>query len=182
MDSAFAWIGQIVSWIGRWIPRWEILDLTEGAVKYVRGKKALYCGPGIHWWWPVTSTWIAYPTVRQADRLQTQTIVTTDEKVITIGAIIVYSVSDLLRLLTTTHSAVTTINDITLTCIHDVCCQMSWPELMLEQRKGTLDTKLKNTTQKALSDYGVQVIKVMLKDMAPARVLRLVQSTSNEEN
>jgi regulator of protease activity HflC (stomatin/prohibitin superfamily) len=180
--EALAWIGQIFEWIGKFIPRWAILDLTEGAVKYVRGKKAVYCGPGIHWYWPVLSTWYPYPTVRQADRLLTQTFVTTDDKVVAVGGIIVYKVSDLLRLLTTTHNATSAVRDIALTAIHDVCCRMSWEELKSEQRKGTLDTKLRNMTQKALSDYGVEVEKVMLVDLSPARVLKVLQSVSQEEN
>jgi regulator of protease activity HflC (stomatin/prohibitin superfamily) len=182
MESAFAWLGQIFEWLGKWVPRWVILDVTEGAVKYVGGKKAKYCGPGIHWYWPVTTTWFSYPIVRQADRLQTQTIVTVDDKTIVVGGLIVYSVSDLLKLLTTTHDPAIAVKDLALTAIHDVCCWMTWEELKVEQRKGTLDTKLKNATQRALDDYGVKVIKVMLTDLAPARVLKLMQSTSNQEN
>lgn len=182
MNEALAWVGWIAEWIGKFIPRWEILDLTEGAVKFVRGKRPVYCGPGIHWYWPLLTFWQKYPIARQADRLQTQTIVTKDDKVIVVGGMVVYSVSDLLVLLTTAHSAATTIRDITLTSIHDVVCKMTWDELKDEQRRSTLDTKLKNATQKQLDDYGVKVVKVMLTDMAPARVLKLMQSTSQEEN
>lgn len=182
MDAAFAWIGQIVEWLGRLIPRREILTLTEGAVKFVGGKRAVVCGPGIHWYWPWTTTWVTYPTARQADRLQTQTVTTVDGKTIIVGGIVVYAVSDIEKLLTLNDSPSVTIKDITMTCLHDVCCQMTWEQLMLEQRKGTLDTKLKNTTQRALDDYGVRVIKTMLTDLAPCRVLKLSQSTSTEEN
>lgn len=182
MDSALAWIGWVFEWLGKFIPRWVILDLTEGAVKYVRGNRAKLCPPGIHWFWPVTTVLVTYPTARQADRLQTQTIVTSDDKVIVVGGLVIYAVDDLLVLLTTTHSAATTVKDITLTAIHDVVCRMSWEELKSEQRRGTLDTKLKNEAQRALASYGVRVVKVMLVDMAPARVIKLMQSTSSEEN
>lgn len=182
MGDALAWVGWIAEWVGRWIPRWEILDTTEGAVKYVRGKHPRYCGPGVHWYWPVTTRWQVYPIARQADRLQTQTIVTTDDRTIVVGGIIVYEVDDLLTLLTTAHSAAITIKDITLTAIHDVCCRFTWEQLKQEQRKGTLDTKLKNSAQDALRDLGVKVLKVMLTDLAPARVLKVMQSTSQEEN
>lgn len=182
MDSALAWVGQIAAWIGQWIPRWSILDLTEGAVKFKRGKNAVYCGPGIHWYWPVTSTWIVYPTARQADRLQTQTFVTVDDKIIVVGGLIIYSVPDLLKLLTTTHSAATTVKDIALTSIHEICCRMTFEELKVEQRRGTLDTKLRNAAQYDLNDYGVRVEKVMLIDLSPARVLKVMQSVSQEEN
>lgn len=182
MDSALAWIGQIAEWLGRFIPRREIVDVTEGGVKFVRGNEPKYCGPGIHWYWPWMSTWFAYPTARQADRLQTQTMTTEDGKVIIVGGMIVYAVEDLLQLATTTYLPEKAVKDISLTAIHDVVCNMTWDDLQQQQRKGTLDTKLKNAAQRQLSDYGVKVIKLMLIDLAPTRVLRLSQSTSQEEN
>jgi regulator of protease activity HflC (stomatin/prohibitin superfamily) len=181
MDSALAWIGQIASWIGNFIPRWVILDTTEGAVKYVRGHKAIALGPGIHWYWPVVTSLTHYPTAFQADRLQTQTLVTTDDKVIIVGAMVSYSVTDILPLVAGTHSAQTTVKNLAMTAVHDVCCRMSWEELKGEQRKGTLDTKLRNMAQRMLTKYGVHVEQLTLIDLAPARVLKLMQSTSNEE-
>lgn len=182
METALAWIGQIADWIGRFIPRWIILDTTEGAVKYVRGSKAVALGPGIHWYWPLVTIITQYPTARQADRLQTQTITTRDSKTIIVGGVVVYRVTDVLLLVTTTHSAASAIKDMTMTAVHDVCCRMTWAELQTEQQRGTLDTKLKNTTQQALRDYGVLIVKVMLADLAQTRVLRVSQSTSQEEN
>jgi regulator of protease activity HflC (stomatin/prohibitin superfamily) len=182
MNEALAWVGQIFEWLGRWIPRWEILDTTEGAIKYVGGKNPKYCPPGIHWYWPVTTTFHTYPIVRAADRLQTQTIITADDKTVIVGGMIVYTVIDLLALMTTTHEPQTAIKDLTLTAIHDVCCQMNWEDLKAEQRKGTLDTKLRNAAQRTLKDYGVNAVKVMLIDLAPAKVYKLMMSNSMEEN
>ena len=181
MDSALAWVGQIANWIGKFIPRWLILDTTEGAVKFKSGKTAVALGPGIHWYWPVTTKITEYPTAFQADRLQTQTLVTTDDKVIIVGAMISYSVIDILPLISGTHSAVMTVKNLAMTAVHDVCCRMSWEELKAEQRKGTLDTKLRNMAQRMLTKYGVHVEQLTLIDLAPARVLKLMRSTSNEE-
>jgi regulator of protease activity HflC (stomatin/prohibitin superfamily) len=181
VDSALAWIGQIASWIGQWIPRWIILDPTLGGVKYVKGKPK-YCAPGqVHWYWPVTTNLETYPVARQADDLRTQTIVTTDDKIIVVGGMIVYEVDDVMKLLPTTYRAAQAVKDIALTCIHSVCCGMSWEELKREQRKGTLDTKLRNEARKALEEYGVKVLKVQLTDLAPARVLKVMQSISKDE-
>jgi regulator of protease activity HflC (stomatin/prohibitin superfamily) len=182
MESALAWIGQIVNWLGAFIPRWVIMDTTEGGVKFVCGKKPAALGPGIHWYWPLVTTLVMYPTARQADNLRTQTLVTTDDKVVVVGGMIVYEVADVLTLLSTSHSAATTIKDLALTALHDVCCRMSWEELKAEQRKGTLDTKLRHAAQSVLRSYGVTVLKVMLTDLAPTRVIKLLQSTAQEEN
>lgn len=196
MEGAFQWLSQIADWLGRWIPRWQIIDTTYGGVKFVgyllpqtlRVKcggfpgdmKVLKLGPGIHWFWPATSTLNVYPIARQADDLRSQTFVTTDGRTVTVGGMLVYEVEDIEKLLAHTYQASQTVKDIALTAIHDVCCQMAWEELLLAQRKGTLDTKLKAEAKKALEPYGVKVLKTMLTDLAPCRVLRLVQSTATD--
>ncbi len=183
MGSALEWIGQIADWLGRWIPRWVILDTRVGGVKFVRGGRVKVMPPGgIYFYWPLITTIDTYPVVRQADDLRTQTIVTADDKIISVGGMVIYEIGDIEQLLTKVFNAIRTINDITLTAIHDVCCRMTWEELKAEQRRGTLDTKLKNAAKSALSEYGVVVIKVMLTDLAPCRVLKLVQSISNDSD
>lgn len=181
MGDALAWIGQIASWIGAFIPRWVILDTTEGAIKYVRGHTVRVCLPGIYWYWPVTTTFVAYPTARQTDRLETQTMETKDGKTFIVGGTITYSVSDIAALVPTTHSPMAAIRDLSATAVHDVCCDLTWDELQSEQRRGTLKTKLKNEAQYQLKGYGVQVQKLQLTNLARARVIKISQSTASEE-
>lgn len=183
MESALAWIGQIASWIGQWIPRWVILNPTLAAVKYVCGKPKYCEGGRIHWFWPVTTTFDTYPVARQADDLRSQTITTADDTDITIvvGGMIVYEVFDIMKLLPTTYHASQAVKDISLTCIHSVCCELTWRELKDLQKSGRLDTRLKNETAKVLKDYGVRVLKVQLTDLARARVYKVMQSTSKDE-
>jgi regulator of protease activity HflC (stomatin/prohibitin superfamily) len=182
MESALAWIGHIAEWIGKFIPRWVVIDTTEGAVKFVRGGRPVALGAGIHWYWPLVTTLSLYPVAYQADRMPTQTIVTTDDKSVVIGAMIAYRVENILPLVAQTHSAITTVQNLALTAVHDVCCRMSWAELKEGQRRGTLDTKLKNAAQHLLESYGVRVVQLMLIDLAPVRVIKLMQSTSVEAN
>lgn len=182
MESALAWLGQVIEWLGRWIPRLQIIDTTEAAIKFVHGSRVVECGPGLHWYWPIVTKWNSYPTARQGTQLETQTMSTSDDRTIIVGGILVYAVENLAALLPTTFSPDQTVRDIALTAIHDVCCNMTWEELKSEQRRGTLDTKLKNAAQKQLTEYGVRVIKLMLTNLAPARVLKISQSTASEEH
>lgn len=181
MDSALAWVGQIAAWVGQWIPRWIILDTTEGAVKFRGGKTPIECGPGVHFYWPARTKIQEYPTARQGERLQSQTMVTADGRTIVVGGMLVYSVTEILKLVATTFDPQGTVKDIALTAVHDVCCRMDWQTLQTEQQRSTLDTKLKNAAQKQLTDYGVKVEKLMLTDLAPCRVLRLSQAVSQED-
>lgn len=180
MGEAFTWLKDIADWIGRFFPRWEIVEPTMNGVKYVRGAKVVICSPGIHWWWPVTTKWEVHQVARQADRLESQTIVTADDKTIDVGGLLVYKINDLAMLVTTCYSPMSLIQDIALSAVHDVCCVLTWEQLTLAQRKGTLVTKLKNEARAQLQDYGVDVVKCMLTDLAPTRVLRINQSHAKD--
>lgn len=207
LESAFAWIGQIAQWVGRFFPRREILDTTEGAVKYSGFvvPRFLRCLPnrwpalgrvhgfdggfrvtehaaGIHWYWPYTSTWHAHPTARQTDRLEVQTMETKDGKTFMVSGTITYEVLNLVEFVTKIHSPLTTVIDTAALAVHDVCCDFDWSDLQVEQRKGTIKTKLRNEAQKQLQDYGLRVIKLQLNSLARCRVLKISQSMANEEN
>lgn len=198
LESAFAWIGQIAEWIGRFFPRREILDTTEGAIKYSgfvlpRGLRVRCRGfdgtfritvheAGIHWWWPFTSKWASHPTARQTDRLETQTMESKDGITFLVSGTITYTVTDLKAFVTTIHSPLTTVVDIAACAVHDICCDMNWKDLQDEQRRKTLKTKLKNEAHKQLKEYGLEVIKLQLNSLGRCRVLKISQSTSQEEN
>ena len=181
MDQAFAWIGAIIEWVGRFIPRLVILIPSLGAVKYTglrHGMRVTAHGAGLHIYWPLVSVWDVYPVVRQTDDLSTQSITTSDGKTIAAAGLITYEVYDLLKLLPTTFEPAKAISEITLTSIHDVLSRMTWEQIMLEQGKGTLETKLRNQAKKQLDDYGVRVLRLQLTDLAPSRVIKLIQNIS----
>jgi regulator of protease activity HflC (stomatin/prohibitin superfamily) len=182
MDNAFAWLRDCAEWLGRFIPKWVILDTTEGAIKYKGGRTPVVCGAGIHFYWPIRSTFVVYPTARQTDRLETQTMETTDGKTFIVSGTLTYHVEDLGLLVPRTHSPLTTVVDISMTAIHDVCCDMDWENLQREQRRGTLKTKLRKEAQQQLTEYGIHVIKLQLNTLARARVFKVSQSTATEEN
>lgn len=182
MESALAWIGQIATWIGQWIPRWTILDTTEGAIKYVGGNRVVVCGPGIHFYWPARTSLVMYPIARQTDRLESQTMESRDGKTFLVTGTMTYRVEDLALLLPYTHSPTTTTIDIAMTSIHDVCCTFDWADLQEEQRRGTLKTKLRLAAQRDLSELGIKVIMLKLNTLARCRVIKISQSTSSEEN
>lgn len=192
MDSALAWIGQIAEWLGRFIPRVVVVPSTMGAVKYKAHPFAAWrkcepmtieaCGGGIHVYWPILTEWDTYPVAGQTDDLRSQIIVTADGRTVAIGGMVTYEVSDIIKLLTTRWGAQKAISDICLTAIHDACCAMTWDELHAEQRKGTLGTKLKNEAKRQLEKLGVTVLKLQLTDLAPARVLKVIQSVGKDED
>ena len=176
MEAAFAWIGKIMDWFGQFFPRWVIVKPTEGYVKFVRGAKVVALTPGVHFWWPVTTELESHPTVRQTVDLRAQTFVTADGKTVVAGGLVVYEVHDIKQVCTTMHMPDEAVRDITLSAIHDVCCDKTWEQL---QRGGrSLDTEMKNKAKNALYEYGITVVKVALTDLAPCRVLKLMHDSA----
>ena len=194
MESAFAWIQNIVEWLGQFIPRKVLLDTTEGAIKFVtrvqwhwtrwpeRTSECIACTAGAHWYWPYTSKWIEYPMARQTERLETQTLESTDRIPFIVSGALTFAISDLMMLVPTTYSAQSTIKEIAATALHDVCCELSWDQLQTMQQKGTLKTALKNEAKRLLKDYGVEVLDFRLNSLARCRVYRVSQATASEDS
>lgn len=182
MENAFAWLREIAEWLGRFIPRWVVLDTTEGAIKYVGGDRPVVCEPGIHFYWPIRSTFVPYPTARQTDRLETQTMETTDGITFMVSGTLTYEVEDLLKLVPCTHSPTTTVIDLAMSALHDICSDKTWKELNDRKERRKIKTALKNEAQDQLGIYGVKVLKLQLNSLARCRVLKVSQSIASEEN
>lgn len=182
LEGAFGWIGEFVKFIAQFVPRPVHIHAAEGAVKFVKGRPGVAIPPGMHMWWPLTTEIFTYPILRQAEELRAQTIITTDDRVIMVAGLIVYEVFDIERILAHTERPGQTVRDIALSAVHDTCCQMSYDDLKRGQRRGNLDQRLKTEAQAQLSDYGITVLKVALTDLAPTRVIRLVQTTAKGED
>jgi len=192
VDQALGWIGAIAEWLGKFFPRWIVLEPTQAAVKVTawewrrlinRGDvkptiSAKECG--IVFWWPAVTVLTVYPVARQANNLQAQTIVTKDNKTFAVAGMIVFHIHDPLTLITTVFDPDDTIRDIALSAIHDACIQHDSESLLETARSGKLDREMRSESYKQLKRYGVTVEKVTLTDLSPCRVYRLVNSEPTE--
>jgi regulator of protease activity HflC (stomatin/prohibitin superfamily) len=178
MENAFAWLRDIADWLGRFVPRWEVVPTTHGWVKFVRGSRIVTGGSGIVWWWPVTTRMLDYPIVRQTITLPTQVVVTTDNIEIAVSAMLVFEIADLERILAHTYDPEETVRDIAATSLHDVCTEMTWEEIRTGGRK--LRTRLTNEAKKDLAEYGVKPLKFALMTCAKCSVARVIRSDFRE--
>jgi regulator of protease activity HflC (stomatin/prohibitin superfamily) len=178
MEAAFSWIGQLIDWLGQFFPRWKIILTTHGGVKFIRGSRTVPLGPGWHIYWPLTTELQVHPTARQAVDLRTQTLMTTDGKTIVVGGLIVYEIINIEAILAHTFDPDQTIKDIAMSAIHDVLVKLSWIDIRTAQELGTLNLKLRSRVRKELKQYGVKVLKTTITDLAQARVIKLMQTTS----
>jgi regulator of protease activity HflC (stomatin/prohibitin superfamily) len=193
MGDAFAWIGRIVERIGEFVPQWRFIDSRESGVKFrtvllrdlVRFRwdpsvKTSTVTPGVVLWWPIVSevTWTI--VARQSVNLATQTITTTDGKAVAIGGAVIYRIRDAHKLLTDCWNPDTTIRDIAAGAVHDVCSGKTWEELQRAKGSGALMVALRRELRRRLRPFGVSVITTNLTDFAQTRVLKVIQTTSQD--
>lgn len=182
MEGALAWIGQLATWFGQFFPRWVILNTTEGAVKFVRGSNPVVLAAGIHWYWPAMTELRVWTVARQPVDLPTQTITTADGKSVGVGGSLTFRIVDLLPLLAHSFDPDKTIRVKAASVIHHVCSRMTWDELQAARHSGALNRALRVAMCKKLKPLGVRVIEAPLTDFASARVLKVIQTISQDGN
>ena len=64
MDKAFGWIGEIFQTLLRLLPWLVIVPATHAGVAFVHGHRVKKWEPGLHWYWPVVTTYRLMMTVR----------------------------------------------------------------------------------------------------------------------
>lgn len=184
MDSALGWIGAIAEWMGRFFPRWQVIDPTQAAVKMIgwsfrksrREPHAVLQRKGILVWWPAVSEVYLHSVAELTQDLPVQTIETTDGKVYAIKAVIAYDIPDLLTLLTTVSEPDKSIADCGSGAIHSATVHYDAAGLTQANRDGSLDRRMKSEAYYALKDKGVRVTRVRLMELAQTGVYRLLLS------
>jgi regulator of protease activity HflC (stomatin/prohibitin superfamily) len=158
------WIARLLEVLFVWVPRRVQIKNTHGGVKFVRAR-AVAWAPGVHWYWPWTSSYIEIATAEQTHNLPTQAIeVVGSTKPMAVSGVIVYKITDVLAALSKSFEVSDTINDVGLTAIMEVVGSMKKGELLSARQDGSLTKSLTIMTRRRLKRYGVYVERCSLTD------------------
>jgi len=167
MDAALGWIGDLVRYFARLIPRLQLVRITERAVKFRRAK-ALEVGPGLHWWWPVTTEMDVVPVVRQIVSLEQQLIQTHEGRTIVVDGVIVYSISDLYTFCVENHDAEENMAELAQAGLRKAVLSTSFEEIGSGRAK--FDNRLTAEAQRSLKGFGVEIESMRLQSCAEGSV------------
>lgn len=171
MEAAFAWIGKLAEFFGSFFPRLLIVKSSHRAVKYVFGYKRVLLNPGVHLYWPLVTEVEITAVVRQVLHFNSQLLETKSGDTVTVGGLLVYSITDAETFLADNENAYESIDDVATAAIRKVVVSTTLDELRMG--RGRLDSRLTRETQKMLSDFGVSVEYARLTDFARVRALHL---------
>jgi regulator of protease activity HflC (stomatin/prohibitin superfamily) len=169
VNTAFNWISEFVYFLVRFFPHLVIVEATHGLIKFKRGWKVVYKGPGLRWYWPLVTKIVRWPMVPQPLKLSKQYARTKDKEVVAVEGVVIYEVLDLELLIAKAYEGDEILGDLAMAAVRDMVTKRSLNELDGEHVKDT-DHQLSITVRKALKPYGVYVIKARLSKLAPTDV------------
>ena len=184
MESAFAWLDRILTFVGRFIPQPYIIKVTERTVLFRFGKRIILKGPGLHWHWPITSPIETMEVVEQAREFNPAVLTTKDCRTVAVGFTLLYEIEDLIVALTKTDSVLQTVGELGEAAIASVIASHTFDELLAEignqdkLHRGAFNKKLTRSVRRLVRKYGIKVKSCRIGNFAECYVVRLIQSTA----
>lgn len=172
MTNLFEWLGDIIEWFGKFIPRMEIIRSTHKAVKFVRGKNLKSVEPGLCVYWPLVTELDIIPAERQTKNLPPQRLTTKDDIRVVCAAIVVFKVVDQLRAVGKSWDYEDTIRDISMGAIASIIMDTNYDTL----RKGNpseVGEELTKLCRKRLRRFGIGIYSCFITDLCKANVMAL---------
>ena len=171
MDQAFGWIGEIFQTLLKVIPWLVIVPATHGGVAFVRGHRVKEWKPGLHWYWPVVTTYKLMATVRQTQMIQSKVVMTKDLRTVIVGALVTYFVDDVVAALAKIADLPSDIMERSQGAILAEVSENTLEEIQADRMR--FNKNLTERVGKALNGYGVQVLQAQLTEFAPCRAFSI---------
>lgn len=159
-----SWLGSLIKIVGDLIPQRALVEPTHGGVKFKGMKKTIELVPGRYWYIPFFTTVHIIPVVRQTIDLKEQTLITKDNQVLRIQAMLTYEIEDVVKAMVNCYEYITQIDDESMSILCEYIPEKTLEELT--QHRKTINKELTRRTSERLSEYGVKVIRIKLTTMA----------------
>jgi regulator of protease activity HflC (stomatin/prohibitin superfamily) len=182
MESAFAWLNQLIQAFYQLFPRILIVRSTHGGVKWVRGKHVKLLKPGLHVYWPLVTDVEVLVTARQTLAVPDQVMVTKDNKKVVVKTLVVYKIPDPVKAIGKMNWDVdTTVNDLTQSAVARVIATHTCEEIMAGIRDESLTKTLTKETRRELRQFGVHITRCKLVDFADCKVFKLLTTQADRQ-
>ena len=171
MDQAFGWIGEIFRTLLKLLPWLVIVPATHGGVAFVHGHRVKEWKPGLHWYWPVVTTYKLMATVRQTQLIQSKVVMTKDLRTVVVGALVTYFVDDVVAALARLADLPSDIMERSQGAILAEVGENTLEEIQAD-RVG-FNKNLTEKVGKVLNGYGVHFLQATLTEFAPCRAIAI---------
>lgn len=171
MDRAFGWIGEIFQTLIKLFPWLVIVPATHEGVAFVHGRHVRKWGAGLHWYWPIATTYKTIAVVRQTQLIQSKVVMTKDLKTVIVGALVTYYIDDVVAALAQIADLASDVMERSQGAIYEAVGKHTLEEIQSD--RGAFRDILTERAGEALNGYGVRIIQVQLTEFAPTRALAI---------
>jgi regulator of protease activity HflC (stomatin/prohibitin superfamily) len=171
VEKAFGWIGEIFQSLLKLFPWLVIVPATHGGVAFVRGHRIKEWKAGLHWYWPVVTSYRLMTIVRQTQMIQSKVVMTKDLRTVTVGALVTYFVDDVVTALTKIADLPSDVIERSQGAILTEVGLNTLAEIQAD--RGEFNKRVTDRIGKALNGYGVFVLQAQLTEFAPCRAFSL---------
>lgn len=171
MDKAFGWIGEIFQTLLKLLPWLVIVPATHGGVAFVHGSRIKEWKPGLHWYWPVATTYKLLATVRQTQRIQSKVVMTKDMKTVTVGALVTYTVDNVVAAIAHIADLPSDIMERSQGAILAEVSERTLAEIQSDRL--AFNAGLTERVAGVLNGYGVYILQAQLTEFAPCKALAI---------
>jgi len=133
----------------------------------VHGRRIKEWKPGLHWYWPLVTTYKIVMTVRQTQRIQSKIVMTRDLRTVTAGALVTYIVDDVVAAVAKVADLPSDIMERSQAAIFAELSESTLEEVQAD-RLG-FNARLTERLSAVLNGYGVHVLQGQLTEFAPCR-------------
>lgn len=173
MEAAFSWVGEIWEFLVSLLPHLGLMRSTHGGVKFKHGGRVKEIKPGLYWHWPVVTDVVSLPVKRQTLSLATQTLTTTDDYTVAVGATIIYEVNDVRKALAETWDVDDTVGDVSQKSVLAAVCSRTFEQLR-EELSTEVSKEIRAACKRDLRQFGILVKDAFLSDCAVVTAYRVI--------
>lgn len=169
--QALDFLNDIAQWVGELVPRWELLEPTEGGVKFKPGGKIEKLTPGyIYWWWPATTQIVTIETKRQPLTFG-QRLTTKDGVPVQLNTVIVFTIVDVIKALVETKDFEDTVVEVAQKLTLKPIMSRSFEKICEDMAESNdMRNEITRGARALLSDYGVNVLDGYVSDFTETTV------------
>ena len=169
--QAFDFLNDIAQWAGELVPRWDLLEPTEGGVKFKPGGKIEKLTPGhIYWWWPATTQIVTIATKRQTLTFG-QRLTTKDRRTVQLNTVIVFTIDDVLKALVETKDFEDTVGEVAQKLTLKPIMSREFDKICEDMAESNdMRNEITRGARSLLGDYGVNVLDGYVSDFTETKV------------
>jgi regulator of protease activity HflC (stomatin/prohibitin superfamily) len=171
VDRALGWIGEIFQTLLKLVPWLVIVPATHGGVAFARGHQIKEWKPGLHWYWPVATTYKLIMVVRQTQLIQTRIIMTKDKQTVMVGALVTYYIDDVVAAVAQIADLASDVMERSQGAIFSCIAAHTLDEVHAD--RADINRELTERVGTSLNGYGVKVLQAQLTEFAPCRAFAL---------